>query len=172
MPLRVKPMLTTLVDEAFDNDDWLFEIKWDGYRAVASISGGTVELYSRNNLSFNLRYPEIVDELRTWPIDAVLDGEIVALDENGHSRFQFLQNWMSDQQGTLRYYVFDILWLEGYDLTQVPLIDRKKILKQVLPGGDSIFYSDHLEKNGTKFFEVASEKGLEGIIAKREKRSL
>jgi bifunctional non-homologous end joining protein LigD len=161
-------MLTTLVDEAFDSDDWLFEIKWDGYRAVSSISGGKVELYSRNNLSFNQRYPEIVDELSKWPIDAVLDGEIVALDENGHSRFQFLQNWMSDQQGTLRYYVFDILWLDGYDLTEVPLIDRKKILKQIIPSSDAICYSDHVEKNGIKFFEAASQRGLEGIIAKKK----
>ena len=168
MPLRVKPMLTTLVDEAFDSDDWLFEIKWDGYRAVSSISGGKVELYSRNNLSFNQRYPEIVDELSTWPIDAVLDGEIVALDENGHSRFQFLQNWMSDQQGTLRYYVFDILWLDGNDLREVPLIDRKKILKQIIPSSDAICYSDHVEKNGIKFFEAASQRGLEGIIAKKK----
>jgi bifunctional non-homologous end joining protein LigD len=168
MPLRVKPMLTTLVDEAFDSDDWLFEIKWDGYRAISSISRGKVELYSRNNLSFNQRYPEIVDELSTWPTDCVLDGEIVALDENGHSRFQFLQNWMSDQQGSLRYYVFDILWLDGYDLTQVPLIDRKKILKQIIPEGLAISYSDHVEKNGIKFFEAASQRGLEGIIAKRK----
>ena len=161
-------MLTTLVDEAFDSDDWLFEIKWDGYRAVSGISGGKVELYSRNNLSFNSRYPEIVEELSTWPIDAVLDGEIVALDENGHSRFQFLQNWMSDQQGTLRYYMFDILWLEGYDLREVSLIDRKKILKQIMPQSDAICYSDHVEKNGVKFFEAASERGLEGIIAKKK----
>jgi bifunctional non-homologous end joining protein LigD len=168
MPLRVKPMLTTLVDEAFDGDDWLFEIKWDGYRAVSSISAGKVELYSRNNLSFNQRYPEIGDELSSWTVDAVLDGEIVALDENGHSRFQYLQNWMSDQQGTLRYYVFDILWLNGYDLTQVPLIDRKKILKQIIPQSDAICYSDHVEKNGIKFFEAANQRGLEGIIAKKK----
>jgi len=168
MPLRVKPMLTTLVDEAFDGDDWLFEIKWDGYRTVSSISGGKVELYSRNNLSFNQRYPEIVDELSTWTVDAVLDGEIVVLDENGHSRFQYLQNWMSDQQGTLRYYVFDILWLDGYDLTEVPLIDRKKILKQIIPQSDAICYSDHVEKNGIKFFEAANQRGLEGIIAKKK----
>ncbi|TMI78380.1 MAG: DNA ligase, partial [Bacteroidetes bacterium] len=148
MPLRVKPMLTTLVDEAFDNDEWLFEIKWDGYRAISSIINGKVELYSRNNLSFNHRYLEVVEALRELPVDVVLDGEIVALDENGHSRFQFLQNWMSDQQGTLRYYVFDILWLEGYDLTEVPLIARKKILKQIIPGSDAICYSDHVEKNG------------------------
>jgi bifunctional non-homologous end joining protein LigD len=161
-------MLTTLVEEAFDSDDWIFEIKWDGYRAVASISGGKVELYSRNNLSFNSRYTEIVDELSTWSFDVVLDGEIVALDENGHSRFQLLQNWMSDQQGTLRYYVFDILWLDGYDLADVPLIDRKKILKQIIPQSDAICYSDHVEKNGIKFFEAASQRGLEGIIAKKK----
>ena len=126
MPLRVKPMLTTLVDEAFDSDDWLFEIKWDGYRAIAGIAKGKVELYSRNSLSFNSRYPEIVGALNKLSIDAVLDGEIVALDENGHSRFQFLQNWMSDQQGTLRYYVFDILWLEGYLRSHANSFNRSK----------------------------------------------
>lgn len=124
-PSNVKPMLTTLVDEPFDGKNWLFEIKWDGYRAIGSILDGNAELYSRNNISFNKRYPEVADALSEWP-DAVVDGEVVTLDEHGHSNFQYLQNWQRDKQGTLVYYVFDILWLNGYNLAQLPLIERKK----------------------------------------------
>ncbi|HEV8286272.1 MAG TPA: DNA ligase D [Chitinophagaceae bacterium] len=162
-------MLTTLVDEAFDGEDWLFEIKWDGYRAIASILNNKVELYSRNNISFNKRYPEVVNALSEWSVNAVIDGEVVALDEHGHSKFQYLQNWLRDQQGSLVYYVFDILWLEGYDLTQLSLIQRKNILQQVIPVNDIVRYSDHIEKNGIHFFEAAKEKDLEGIIAKNKK---
>jgi len=161
-------MLTTLVDEPFDNDDWLFEIKWDGYRAIGSVIDHDIELYSRNNISFNNRYGEVVGVLKEWDVNAVIDGEIVALDEDGHSKFQFLQNWQSSQQGSLVYYVFDILWLEGYDLTQLPLIARKKILRTIIPGDDIVCFSDHIEKTGINFFEAAKEKGLEGIIAKNK----
>jgi bifunctional non-homologous end joining protein LigD len=161
-------MLATLADEAFDSDDWLFEIKWDGYRAISSVIRGKTELYSRNNLSFNGRYPEIVNALEELPFDVVFDGEVVALDEQGLSRFQFLQNWQRDKEGELVYYVFDILWLDGYDLTQIPLIERKKILKEILPAENVIRYSDHLENNGKDFFEAAKAQGLEGIIAKNK----
>ena len=160
-------MLTTLVDEPFDNTDWIFEIKWDGFRAVATAINGEVDLFSRNNLSFN-RYTEVKDALSEMQFDAVLDGEIVALDENGLSRFQYLQNWQRDQQGSLVYFVFDILWLGGYDLTQLPLIERKKILQQVIPSNDVIRYSDHVETDGVKFYEAAKKQGLEGIIAKNK----
>jgi bifunctional non-homologous end joining protein LigD len=161
-------MLTTLVDEAFDNDEWLFEIKWDGYRAIGSVIKGKAELYSRNDLSFNERYPKVVEALEEFPFDVVFDGEIVALDEQGLSRFQFLQNWQRDKQGELVYYVFDILWLAGYDLTQLPLIERKKILQEILLANEVIRYSDHIENNGKDFFEVAKAQGLEGIIAKNK----
>jgi bifunctional non-homologous end joining protein LigD len=160
-------MLTTLVDEPFDGKNWLFEIKWDGYRAIGSILNGKAELYSRNNISFNKKYTEVVEALAEWP-DAVVDGEIVTLDEHGHSNFQYLQNWQRDQQGTLVYYVFDILWLDGYNLAQLPLIERKKILQQIIPEGDTVRYSDHVEEKGGKFFEVAKKQGLEGIIAKKK----
>src|SRR5437762_6772626 len=141
-------MLTTLVDEPFDNDDWLFEIKWDGYRAIGSVIKGKAELYSRNNVFFNDRFAEIVAALEEFPFDAVFDGEVVSLDEQGLSRFQFLQNWQRDREGILTYYVFDILWLKGYDLAQLPLIERKKILQEILPVNDVIRYSDHVENNG------------------------
>jgi len=161
-------MLTTLVDEPFDNEDWLFEIKWDGYRAIGSVIKGKAALYSRNNLSFNKRFPQITDALGEIPFDVVLDGEVVSLDEEGLSRFQFLQNWQRDKEGELAYYVFDILWLDGYDLTQLPLVERKKILQEILPATDGIRYSDHIERNGKEFFEAAKTQGLEGIIAKNK----
>ena len=164
-------MLTTLVDEPFDSEDWVYEIKWDGYRAISSIINGSIELYSRNNISFKHRYHEVIDALSAWDTNAVLDGEVVALDENGHSKFQFLQNWQSSQRGSLVYYVFDILWLDGYDVTQMPLLERKQLLKEIIPGGEVIRYSDHVEKNGINFFKAAREKDLEGIIAKNKKSS-
>jgi len=161
-------MLATLVDEAFDGDDWLFEIKWDGYRAIGSVAKGKAELYSRNHLSFNKRFPEIVNALEELSFDVVFDGELVALDEQGLSKFQFLQNWQRDREGELIYYVFDILWLGGYNLTQLPLIERKKILQEVLPPNNVIRYSDHIENKGKDFFEAAKAQGLEGIIAKNK----
>jgi len=164
-------MLTTLVDEPFDSEDWVYEIKWDGYRAISSIIDGNIELYSRNNISFKERYHEVIGALRLWDINAVLDGEVVALDENGHSKFQFLQNWQSNQQGSLAYYVFDILWLDGYDVTQMPLLERKRLLKEIIPAGEVIRFSDHVEENGINFFKAAKEKDLEGVIAKNKNSS-
>ena len=159
-------MLATLIDEAFDNDNWLFEIKWDGYRAIGSCIKGEVDLYSRNNISFKDRYTPITRALKNFSNDVVVDGEIVSLDENGYSRFQYLQNWKSDPQGTLVYYVFDLLWIDGYDITMLPLTERKKILQQIIPAADSIRYSDHIEKSGKEFFAMAEKNGLEGIMAK------
>ncbi len=161
-------MLTTLVNEPFDSKDWLFEIKWDGYRAIGSVINGNVDLYSRNNISFKERYTTVTDALKDFSNDVVIDGEIVALDQHGLSRFQYLQNWQKDQEGELVYYVFDLLWADGYDLTQLPLIERKKILQQIIPESAVIRYNDHVEKKGKEFFEVAKRQGLEGIIAKNK----
>lgn len=161
-------MLSTLVDEPFDNENWLFEIKWDGYRAIGSVINKKVELYSRNNISFKERYTPISDALKDFSKDVIVDGEIVSLDESGFSKFQYLQNWQSEQQGELVYYIFDLLWMDGYDLTQLPLTERKKILRQVIPESNVIRYSDHVEKNGKEFFEIAKKQGLEGIIGKNK----
>ncbi len=159
-------MLATLVDEPFNGDDWLYEIKWDGYRAIGSNINGEADLYSRNNISFKERYTPIAEALKDFANDAVIDGEIVALDEHGNSKFQYLQNWQNSAQGELAYYVFDLLWIDGYDITHLPLVERKKILLQIIPDTDVIRYSDHIEKTGKEFFEVAKKQGLEGIIAK------
>ncbi|MEO8887106.1 MAG: DNA ligase D [Mucilaginibacter sp.] len=164
---NIKPMKATLVDEPFDDPEWLYEVKWDGYRAVGFINKGDVQLISRNNLPFNKFYP-IIDHLKKWNINAVLDGEILVLNDKGISDFGALQNWRSEADGTLVYYVFDILWYEGKDLTGLPLKDRLTILIDVLPADDdSIRQSKVFKGNGIEFFQAAEKMGLEGIIAKK-----
>lgn len=165
-PHDVKPMLATLVDDPFDRDDWFFEVKWDGYRAIAEVNGRKVNVYSRNLISFSDRYHEITGALKELGLKAVFDGEIVAVNEDGVASFQLLQQYMNTGAGTLLYYVFDILHLDGYDLTGLPLRRRKEILKNVLPENDVVRYSEHVEGSGIALFEAAIEEGLEGIIAK------
>jgi bifunctional non-homologous end joining protein LigD len=164
---HIKPMLATLVKEPFDAKGWLFEIKWDGFRAIADISHKKVELYSRNFLNFNNHFPPIVEALKKIKINAILDGEVVIVDNKGKSHFQFLQNYLLDSKsGQLTYYVFDILSLNGKNLYDLPLLERKQILKRILPKNKLIKYSDHVSEHGIKFFKAAQKLNVEGIIAK------
>lgn len=167
MPRGVRPMLATLVEEPFDDPGWIFEIKQDGYRAVAELFHGEVRLYSRNNLSFNRNFPEIVRALGTIGADAVLDGEVVALDEQGRSYFQLLQNHLRSGQGPLTYFAFDLLYLNGKDLRGLPLLTRKEQLRALLLDLPELRYSDHVPERGRDFFELARQHSLEGIVAKR-----
>jgi bifunctional non-homologous end joining protein LigD len=167
MPKDVIPMLATLVDQPFDNDEWIYEIKWDGYRAVAYCKGDTVELKSRNLTSFTEKYYPVTDSLKDLGFNAVFDGEIVAVDEKGAAIFQSLQNWQKNP-AHLQYFIFDILWLEGYNLTQLPLTERKRILKELLPANHEVVkYSDHIDGEGKSFFDAAVAQELEGIMAKK-----
>jgi bifunctional non-homologous end joining protein LigD len=166
MTKHLKPMLATLVDKSFDAKGWLFEIKWDGFRAIAEANGNKVELYSRNLLSFNGRFPTIIKSLQGRNVKAIFDGEIVVVDKKGKSHFQLLQNYLENQTGQLTYYVFDILFLNGKDLRKLPLIERKKLLKKTLPKSVHIKYSDHVLEHGKKFYEIAKKQDLEGMIAK------
>ena len=166
MPQGVKPMLATLIKEPFDHPDWIFEVKWDGYRAIAEISEGTVSLYSRNGISFNRKFSPIWGVLGKFGFDAILDGEIVVVDDQGQPDFQMLQDYQKSGKGHLLYYVFDLLHFQGHDLTNLPLIRRKELLKKILPTVPNIKISDHVKKEGILFFNVVKEKGLEGIIAK------
>ncbi|AYZ36124.1 DNA ligase D [Chryseobacterium indologenes] len=163
----IEPMLATLVDKPFDDDEWIYEVKWDGYRAVAFMNKGEVELKSRNDKSFNDKFYPIHDELKSLGIDAVLDGEVVVLGKGGTANFGSLQNWRSEADGDLVYYVFDILWYDGKDLRDLPLLDRKGILKEILPQSDSILVSEHFHTSGIAFLAEARKLGLEGIMAKR-----
>jgi bifunctional non-homologous end joining protein LigD len=159
-------MLAKLHDKAFDREGWIFEIKWDGYRAVAEVNGKNSRLYSRNGLAFENEYAVVFEELKRIKKKMVLDGEIVAFGENGMPSFQAIQQY--DPATTpLVYYVFDILSLNGKSLKNSPLLERKQILKDLLPESDIIKYCDHVEDNGKEFFELMQKQGLEGMIAKR-----
>lgn len=167
VPKNIKPMKATLVNAPFDDPDWLYEVKWDGYRAIAVIDEKGAELISRNNIPFDKYYP-INNILKDWKINAVIDGEIVVLSDKGLSNFGALQNWRSEADGNLVYYVFDILWYDGKNLMNLPLIQRQAILKEILPTNDDrVRQSKVFAANGIGFFEAAEKIGLEGIIAKR-----
>ena len=166
MPKDISPMLATLVDKPFDEEGWSYEIKWDGYRALAYLKKGKVELRSRNNKSFEKYYP-LYQVFSEWTIDAVLDGEIVVLNQQGQSNFNSLQNWRSEADGELIYYVFDLLWLDGRDLTGLPLSERRVMLESIIPADGVIRYSESFNTSGTRFFAAAQKTGLEGIMAKK-----
>jgi bifunctional non-homologous end joining protein LigD len=166
MPQAIQPMLATPVKEPFDHPDWIFEVKWDGYRAVAEIRDGDVSVYSRNGISFTKKFFPITEALRKFGFDAVLDGEIVVVDDQGRPDFQRLQHYQDSKSGHLLYYVFDLLYFRGHDLRDLFLLRRKDLLKRILPSTPRIRFSDHVWKEGILFYSVAKEKGLEGIIAK------
>jgi bifunctional non-homologous end joining protein LigD len=168
MPTGIKPMKATLVDKPFDEPGWLLEVKWDGYRAIASIDKKEgVSLVSRNNLPFEKYYP-INDALKTWGKNAVLDGELLVLNDKGISDFGAMQNWRSEADGDLVYYVFDILWYEGKNLMGLPLRERQAVLQSILPiDNDHIRQSKVFDASGIDFFAAAERIGLEGIIAKK-----
>lgn len=165
---KVKPMLATLVDQPIDDADWLYEIKWDGYRAVALMNDQKIALKSRNDKSFNTQFYPVYDALKEWDINAIVDGEIVVVNENGIADFGALQNWRSDADGKLLYYVFDILWYNGYELTKMPLTDRKEILKQLVPKNSLIQLSRDFNVSGTEILAAVKKMGLEGVMAKRK----
>lgn len=166
-PSELSPMLATLVDEPFDHEEWQYEIKWDGYRALAFCNMDQVELKSRNDKSYDKKFYPVHQALEKLNFYAVLDGEIVVLEEDGIPNFGALQNWSKEADGELCFYVFDLLWLNGKDLTQIPLNERRALLKQIIPENHTIRFSENYEVNGIEFFETAKKMGLEGIIAKK-----
>lgn len=167
IPADIKPMLATLVDRPSDEKGWLYEVKWDGFRAISYLNDGSVELRSRNNKDFNKKFYPIYQELKDWKVNAVVDGEIIVVNDKGQPDFNALQEWRSEADGELVYYLFDILWLDGYDLTNVALIERKEILKKIIPSQGNIRVSEAFETSATEFFALADKMNLEGIIAKK-----
>jgi bifunctional non-homologous end joining protein LigD len=180
MPTVIHPMLATPIAKAFDNADWLFELKWDGYRAVAFIEDGRLRLVSRNQNDLTAQF----SELGTIPKSvraqrAILDGEIVALDDEGRPSFSLMQQRTGFQPGKRRlprregvpviYYAFDLLYLDGIDLRRVALEQRKHLLQErIEPGAsDAIRFSDHYAEKGLDLFAAAKQRGLEGIVAKK-----
>jgi bifunctional non-homologous end joining protein LigD len=164
----LRPMLAKLGDGPFDADDWIFEKKLDGYRAIAEANKGTVRLYSRNGKNFENTYNSIFQSLKKIDHEAILDGEIVALDSKGVPDFNLLQNFKNSQKGRLRYMAFDLLYLNGENTTALPLTDRKALLKQLLENQDGdILYLEHHAGLGKDFFKKTVKQGYEGIMAKK-----
>jgi bifunctional non-homologous end joining protein LigD len=171
-------MLAESVDQPFDGAEWLFEIKWDGYRAIAFINDGKVRLVSRNQNDLTPRYPELKNLAQSIKAkNAILDGEVVALDDEGRASFSLMQQRTGFRPGGKRaaanadvpvlYYAFDLLYLDGFDWRRVPLDERKRKLQSILVTGDTLRYSDHYEEQGKSLFEIARKKDLEGIVAKK-----
>ncbi|MEJ5995914.1 DNA ligase D [Pedobacter sp. Du54] len=165
---KVKPSLATLVEKPIDNDEWLYEIKWDGYRAIAFMNKKVKFLKSRNDKPFEEKFYPIFNAIKDWKINAIVDGEIVVVNEKGMANFGALQNWRSEADGELLYYVFDILWYNGYDLKALTLVERRAILAQLIPDNSLIRMSKDFDTSGTEFLAAAKKMGLEGIMAKRK----
>jgi bifunctional non-homologous end joining protein LigD len=163
-------MVARLIKQPFDRGGWLFELKWDWFRAIAERDhGGHVSIYSRNHKDFSKRFPPIVEALSALKHPAILDGEIVALDDHGHPRFEWLVNRGSSQKGTLVYYAFDLLMLDGKDLRQLPLVKRKQRLARLVTGHPHLLAVEHIANDGVAMFAGALALGLEGIVAKEAK---
>jgi len=160
-------MLAKETKEVFNDTQWLFEIKWDGYRAIAEVEDGNLKLYSRNGNTFENSYPVVTKELKTIKENCVLDGEIVVLNDEGKPEFQLLQHYEENTHRPIQYYVFDLLSLDGHDTCALPLIERKELLKKLIKKSEVIKYSDHIIGEGKSFFKVTEEKNLEGIMAKK-----
>lgn len=181
MPQVIHPMLATLVDDAFDDDEWLFEIKWDGYRAIAFVGQDSLRLVSRNQNDLTKAYPELSNlPQQVRARQAILDGEIVALDDKGRPSFGLMQQRTGVGEGGRRirrtrddipvvYYAFDLLYLDGYNLMRVDLEKRKELLASILLPAENLRLSDDYVAQGKALFEAAAQRQLEGIIAKRRR---
>lgn len=174
MPVGMKPQLATLVKEPPTGERWLHEIKYDGYRILCFKNGRSVRLMSRNDNDWTARFPAVARAASSLlPREMIMDGEIVVLRPDGTTDFQALQNALEGVQswGRIGYYVFDLIYYEGYDLTGAPLIERKRLLKAVLekpPISSSLIYGDHICGKGRTIYEHACRLGTEGIVSKRE----
>ncbi len=173
-PGFVEPMLATLAGTPFDDPDWLFEVKWDGYRVEAVVRDGDVRMFTRNGNDAAMYFPGLLTP-PTWidAREAIVDGEVVALARDGSPSFEFLQECLRRAEGAadanLVYEAFDILYLDGRSLLRVPLEDRKRLLRSVLREQPRVRFAAHIERDGIAFYRAAAERGLEGVVAKRRR---
>jgi bifunctional non-homologous end joining protein LigD len=172
MPEFVAPQLATLVDKPPSGEAWLHELKFDGYRLLCHLEGRQVRFWTRNRKDWTAKFAGVGKAVKALPLkSAILDGEIVALDEKGRASFQRLQQSINKGAGSgLIYHIFDVIYIDGFDLTRCPLRERKRVLEELLaPLGDTsvLRYSDHIEGSGAQFFKEACKLGLEGIVSKQ-----
>jgi bifunctional non-homologous end joining protein LigD len=176
MPEFIAPQLATLVREPPSGDEWLHELKFDGYRMVCHLNRGKSRFWSRNGKDWTEKFPNLVEALKTFPAaSAILDGEVVVVDKAGRSSFQKLQQSMGrggDKAPAFVFEIFDLIYLDGYSLTRTPLRLRKAQLEALFTSArfkghkGALRYSDHVEGNGAQFFKQACEYGIEGIVSK------
>jgi bifunctional non-homologous end joining protein LigD len=165
-PTVVKPMLATLIKQPFTDEDYVFEVKWDGYRIIALSNGGKVKLQSRGGEDYTRKYPSIAKAVKELNVDCILDGEVVYINRDGKPDFDALQR-VNGQKASIVYYAFDMLWLEGENLMKESLLERKKRLEDTISGSQEIKYNDHFD-DGNLLFEQIQKLALEGIVAKRK----
>jgi bifunctional non-homologous end joining protein LigD len=166
----VQPMLPTLTKAPFSNPDWLFEPKWDGYRAICFLENGRVRFASKNSKSLTQRFPELQGIPKSIKAEtAILDGEIVALDKKGVPNFAGLRSGKFANECAIVFYAFDLLNLNGADLSQKPVVERKTILRRILPNQDTgrVRYTEHIVGDGERLFRELEKRKLEGMVAKR-----
>ena len=171
MPDSLQPQLATLAARAPEGDNWLSEVKFDGYRALCRIANGRAQLFTRAGNDWSEKWPTLIEAAAALPVrQAWLDGEVVAIGADGAVNFQLLQNIARDEDRVrLAYYLFDLMYLDGRDLRPMPLVERKQLLKAVLdrrPGGP-LLYSDHISGNASQAYTHACMHALEGIVVKR-----
>jgi bifunctional non-homologous end joining protein LigD len=166
MPGSVKPMLCTLTKDVVQDAEYLYELKWDGYRIISYIDRGKVRMDSRSALDYTKKYPPVAKALKELGHDAVLDGEVVVFNEAGKPDFDALQTF-NGHDTPINYCVFDILWLDGYNLMNLPLTDRKAILKELVEGNEVLRFSESFD-DGEELYQQALDLDLEGIVAKRK----
>ena len=160
------PMSMTLREQPFNDVDWQFEIKWDGFRMLAYCSGNDVSLSSKTNNSFNKRFPSIKSELETMKLSAILDGEVVILGDDGTPNFSNIIT--PHHKGLLVYYVFDVLWCNDRNVLEVPLHERRIILKSLVGKSEIVRFSDHIDEKGKELFELVQHHRVEGIVGKHK----
>jgi bifunctional non-homologous end joining protein LigD len=164
----IEPMECAPVTRLLDGPEWIYEIKLDGYRALGIKSNGSVRLLSRRNNSFNRQYPLIAEALAELPEDTVVDGEVVALDASGFPNFNLLQNYRSEA-ARIHFFVFDLLVYQGRDLTRLPLIERREIVRSALKfSSGRVRLTEYLEASATDMLHAVRQQGLEGLIGKRK----
>jgi bifunctional non-homologous end joining protein LigD len=169
MPKSIKPMLCTLTKEVVPDEGYLYEVKWDGYRIISYIQNGKVRMDSRSALDYTTKYPPVAKALKELSHDAVLDGEVVVFNEEGKPDFDALQTY-NGHNTPINYCVFDILWLDGYSLMELPLTERKAILQDLVEGNELLRFSESFE-DGEALYQQALDLDLEGIVAKRKDSS-
>jgi bifunctional non-homologous end joining protein LigD len=168
MPSIIKPMLATLVDDPFSDPDWIFETKWDGYRSVCFLKKGKARFVSRNQIEMTPQYPELANIGKYVNAkEAILDGEICALDPQGIPRFQMLQRKGGSKRPPILYFVFDLLYVDGYDLMGCTVVERKAKLAEIIEPSNVIQLSEHIDGEGKAFFREIEKFRLEGMMAKR-----